>query len=133
VLLGGMSAPAMERAGRMADGWITSSRADLARISEAVGVIREAASAAGRDPDSVRIICRGVVLAGAEESGPDRSRRLLSGSYAQIREDAAWLGDQGVTELFYDLNWDPQVGSPDVTPEAAAARAEEILAELAPS
>jgi probable F420-dependent oxidoreductase len=132
VLLGGMSQPAMERAGRMADGWITSSRADLAKISEAVGVIREAASAAGRDPDVVRIICRGVVLAGAERGGPDGSRRLLSGSYAQIREDAAWLGDQGVTELFYDLNWDPQVGSPDVAPEAAAGRAEEILAELAP-
>jgi probable F420-dependent oxidoreductase len=132
VLLGGMSQPAMERAGRMADGWITSSRADLAKISEAVGVIREAASAAGRDPDVVRIICRGVVLAGTERGGPDGSRRLLSGSYAQIREDAAWLADQGVTELFYDLNWDPQIGSPDVAPEGAAGRAEEILAELAP-
>jgi alkanesulfonate monooxygenase SsuD/methylene tetrahydromethanopterin reductase-like flavin-dependent oxidoreductase (luciferase family) len=69
VLLGGMSRPAMERAGRIADGWITSSRADLSKISEAVGVISEAASAAGRDPDAVRIICRGVVLAGAEVKG----------------------------------------------------------------
>jgi hypothetical protein len=34
--------------------------------------------------------------------------------------------------LFYDLNWDPQVGSPDVTAEAAARRAREILTELAP-
>src|ERR1700739_2354324 len=64
VLLGGMSRPAIERAGRIADGWITSSRADLSKISEAGAVIREAASAAGRDPDAVRIICRGVVLAG---------------------------------------------------------------------
>src|SRR5271169_4343090 len=32
VLLGGMSRPAMERAGRIADGWITSSRADLSKI-----------------------------------------------------------------------------------------------------
>ena len=135
VLLGGMSRPAMERAGRIADGWITSSRADLSKIGEAVGVIREAASAAGRDPDAVRIVCRGVVLAGpqnAEAQGPDGGRRLLSGSFAQVREDAAWLGEQGVTELFYDLNWDPQVGSPSVEPQAAAARAEEILGELAP-
>jgi probable F420-dependent oxidoreductase len=132
VLLGGMSRPAMERAGRIADGWITSSRADLSKIAEAVGVIREAASAAGRDPGTVRIICRGVVAAGAEPKAPDGGRRLLSGSYQQIREDAAWLGDQGVTELFYDLNWDPQVGSPSVEPEAAARRAGEILAELAP-
>src|SRR5215472_9102817 len=132
VLLGGMSRPAVERAGRIADGWITSSRADLSKISEAVAVIREAASAAGRDPDAVRIICRGVVMAGEEATGPDGGRRLLSGSFAQIREDAAWLGEQGVTELFYDLNWDPRIGSPSVTPEAAAERAGEILAGLAP-
>jgi len=132
VLLGGMSRPAMERAGRLADGWITSSRADLTRISEAAGVIRSAASAAGRDPDAVRIICRGVVLAGDEAKGPDGGRRLLSGSYRQIRDDTAWLGEQGVTELFYDLNWDPQVGNPSVVPEAAADRAGEIMAGLAP-
>jgi probable F420-dependent oxidoreductase len=132
VLLGGMSRPATERAGRIADGWITSSRADLSKISEAVAVIREAAQAAGREPDAVRIVCRGVVLAGDEERGPDGGRRLLSGGFAQIREDTAWLGEQGVTELFYDLNWDPQVGSPSVEPQAAAARAEEILGQLAP-
>ncbi len=132
VLLGGMSRAAMERAGRLADGWITSSRADLSAIGEAVAVIRGAASAAGRDPEAVRIVCRGVVLAGTEAKGPDGGRRLLSGSFAQIREDAAWLGEQGVTELFYDLNWDPQVGSPSVSPESAAERADEILGELAP-
>jgi probable F420-dependent oxidoreductase len=133
VLLGGMSRPAMERAGRIADGWITSSRADLSAISEAVRVIGEAAAAAGRDPQTARIVCRGVVLAGAQAKGPDGGRRLLSGSFAQIREDAAWLAGQGVTELFYDLNWDPQVGSPSVAPQAAADRAAEILTELAPS
>ena len=135
VLLGGMSRPAMERAGRIAAGWITSSRADLTKISEAGSMIREAAAAAGRDPAAVRIVCRGVVLAGAEGSeakGPDGGRRLLSGSYEQIREDTEWLAGQGVTELFYDLNWDPQVGNPAVAPQAAADRAGEILAELAP-
>jgi len=135
VLLGGMSRPAMERAGRIADGWITSSRADLSKVGEAVGVVRDAAAAAGRDPAALRIVCRGVVLAGQEAKGAEGAeggRRLLSGSVAQIREDAAWLGEQGITELFYDLNWDPQVGSPSVTPEAAAERAGEILAELAP-
>jgi len=132
VLLGGMSRPAMERAGRIAAGWITSSRADLSKISAAVRTISEAASAAGRDPSAVRIICRGVVIAGQEVKDRDGGRRLLSGSYQQIREDAAWLGEQGVTELFYDLNWDPHVGSPDVTPEAAVRRAQEILTELAP-
>ena len=86
VLLGGMSRPAMERAGRIAEGWITSSRADLTKISEAVSVIGEAAAAAGRDPAAVRIICRGVVLAGAEGRGQG-SRRRPAPAVRQLRAD----------------------------------------------
>jgi alkanesulfonate monooxygenase SsuD/methylene tetrahydromethanopterin reductase-like flavin-dependent oxidoreductase (luciferase family) len=133
ILLGGLAKPALERAGRIADGWITSSRTDLSRIAPLITVVREAAAAAGRDPAAVRIICRGVVRAGAEQAGKDGRRVLLSGSYAQIRADAESLAEQGVTELFYDLNWDPLVGAPDADPVAATARAGEILDALAPA
>ena len=133
VILGGLARPALERAGRIADGWVTSSRADLTRIAEGIGVIRDAAAQAGRDPDRIRIVCRGVVRAGAEVPGPPDGRRLLSGSYEQIREDTRWLARQGVTELFYDLNWDPLVGSPDVGRTEATARAGTILDALAPA
>jgi alkanesulfonate monooxygenase SsuD/methylene tetrahydromethanopterin reductase-like flavin-dependent oxidoreductase (luciferase family) len=132
VLLGGLARPALERAGRIADGWVTSSRTDLSRVGGLVSIVRDAAQAAGRDPAALRIICRGVVRAGAEQAGKDGRRVLLSGSYAQIREDAQSLADQGVTELFYDLNWDPQIGSPDADPAAATERAAEILDALAP-
>jgi probable F420-dependent oxidoreductase len=134
VLLGGLARPALERAGAIADGWVTSSRTDLSRIAEGVGVIRDAASRAGRDPDALRIVCRGVVRAGAEvPAGEGGGRLLLSGHPDQIREDTRWLGEQGVTEVFYDLNWDPQVGSPDVDPASATARAIELLDALAPA
>ncbi len=73
-----------------------------------------------------------MVRAGQEAAPGDGDRRLLSGSYDQIRADTAWLADQGVTEVFYDLNWDPQIGSPDADPAAAARRAAEILDALAP-
>ena len=132
ILLGGLARPALERAGRIADGWVTSSRTDLSRIAEGVGVIRAAAAEAGRDPDAMRIVCRGVVRAGAEATAPEGDRLLLSGRPEQIREDTRWLAGQGVTEIFYDLNWDPQVGSPDADPAAATARAAEILDALAP-
>ena len=133
IILGGMSPAAMERAGRAADGWMTSSRADLSRVSENIKVVRTAAAEAGRDPDAIRIICRGVVRAGEEARSPGTGeRQLLSGSYAQIRADADWLAERGVTEIFYDLNWDPLVGNPDVGHEAAVARAGEILEALAP-
>ena len=133
VLLGGMSRAAMERAGRTADGWMTSSRADLSHISDDIKVVRTAAAGAGRDPDQIRIVCRGVVRAGEEVRSRETGERLpLSGSYPQIRADASRLGEHGVTELFYDLNWDPLIGSPDVAHEEATARAEEIMAGLAP-
>jgi probable F420-dependent oxidoreductase len=133
VLLGGLARPALERAGRIADGWVTSSRTDLSRIAEGAGVVRAAAAEAGRNPDTLRIVCRGVVRAGAEVPGPGGERLLLSGTPAQIREDTAWLAAQGVTEIFYDLNWDPQVGSPAADPGAATARASELLDALAPA
>ena len=62
VLLGGMSRPAMERAGRIADGWVTASSVDLSHIAEAAKIVQETAAAAGRGP--VRIVCRGVVRGG---------------------------------------------------------------------
>jgi len=132
ILLGGLAPAALRRAGRIADGWVTSSRTDLARIAEGVAVIREAAKEAGRDPDAIRIVCRGVVRAGAEAQAPGGDRLLLSGHPDQIREDTRWLEGQGVTEIFYDLNWDPLVGSPDVDAAAATARASELLDALAP-
>jgi probable F420-dependent oxidoreductase len=133
VLLGGMARPALERAGRIADGWLTSSRTDLSRIGDGIGVVRAAAAQAGRDPAKLRIICRGVVRAGAAAQGPDGSRLLLSGDYDQIRADLQWLAERGVTEVFYDLNWDPLVGAPDADPAAATARAGQILDALAPA
>jgi probable F420-dependent oxidoreductase len=133
VLLGGMARPALERIGRIADGWVTSSRTDLARISELISIVRDSAEAAGRDPAALRVVCRGVVRAGEPVPGPDGERLRLSGSFEQIRADAAWLGEQGVTEVFYDLNWDPQIGNPAGDPAAAADRAMEILQELAPA
>jgi probable F420-dependent oxidoreductase len=134
VLMGGAVPRALSRVGRLADGWITSSRANLSRIGEGIAVIREAAERAGRDPAALRVICRGVVRAGAALRIPEGGGRvLLSGGFDDIRADTEWLAGQGVTEVFYDLNWDPLVGSPDADPAGAAARATEILEELAPA
>jgi probable F420-dependent oxidoreductase len=133
ILLGGTVPRALERVGRLADGWLTSSRTDLSRIAEPIAVVKEAAAAAGRDPESIRIICRGVTRVGEHVVVPEGGgRRPLSGSYDDIRADTEWLAGQGVTEVFYDLNWDPLVGAPDADPAGATARAEEILAGLAP-
>jgi probable F420-dependent oxidoreductase len=127
VLLGGSAETALRRAGRLADGWISASMADLAHIANAVRLVREGAEEAGRDPSRVRIVCRGVLYLGQRQAD-----RPLSGSYDDVRAGVAVLAENGVTELFFDLNWDPLVGSPDIAPAAAAERAEEIITTLAP-
>ena len=135
VLLGGVSPVALRRAGRIADGWVSSSGTRLAAIGEQIAVVREAAEQAGRDPGALRFVCRGVVRfdpSGAGTPDPQGERLALSGSAGQIREDADRLAAQGVTELFYDLNWDPRIGDPAADPAGAAERAEEIIRALAP-
>jgi probable F420-dependent oxidoreductase len=131
ILLGGTAEVALRRAGRIADGWVTSSRADLSAIADSIAIVRQAATEAGRDPAAIRIICRGVVRPD-EIADAGGGRRLLSGSIAQIRDDVSWLAGRGVTEVFYDLNWDPLVGAPDADPAGAADRAASLLDALAP-
>ncbi|MEV4098161.1 TIGR03619 family F420-dependent LLM class oxidoreductase [Streptosporangium saharense] len=129
ILLGGGAEVALRRAGRLADGWISSSREDLGRIDERIYIVKEAARAAGRNADALRFVTRGVTQvrpAGAAERAP------LTGSFEEIRQDVAALGAKGVTDVFHDLNFDPEIGSPDADPRESMRRAEAALEALAP-
>ncbi|MGA5304940.1 TIGR03619 family F420-dependent LLM class oxidoreductase [Nucisporomicrobium flavum] len=128
ILLGGTADIALRRAGRIAAGWVSSSRASLEDIARGAQIVRRAAEEAGRDPDAVSIVVRGVVRAGLRDEAVP-----LSGTWDQIRAGAQRYAEAGVTELFYDLNWDPFIGSPDADLRAAGERAEEILSALAPN
>jgi probable F420-dependent oxidoreductase len=130
LLLGGTARPALRRAGRLADGWVSGSMADLTRIGESIQVVREAAREAGRDPDRLRFVSRGAVKV-RPAGRPDRAP--LSGSFAEIRGDLEMLAGQGMTEVFVDLNFDPEIGAPDTDPAEALRRAEEALEALAPA
>jgi alkanesulfonate monooxygenase SsuD/methylene tetrahydromethanopterin reductase-like flavin-dependent oxidoreductase (luciferase family) len=133
VLLGGSVPAALRRAGRLADGWVSRSATDLSAIAADIAVVRGAAEEAGRDPSAVRVVCRGVLRPGPRLADDQGRPVRLSGSFDDIRADTAWLGEQGVTEVFYDLNWDPLVGAPDADPAAAADRAEHLLDALRPA
>jgi hypothetical protein len=118
-------------------GSISASGADPLTIGSSIATVREAAERAGRNPDDVRIICRTALRHGVDGlHGSDGQRKLLSGATEQILGNVEWLGEQGVTELFYDLNFDnfdPAIGSPEADAAASADRAEKILRALAPS
>ena len=130
LLLGGTADVALRRAGRIADGWISSSRMDLTRIGESIDVIRSAAADAGRDPGALRFVVRGVVRLlpdGAED------RKPLQGTADQIRGDLDELARSGVTEVFLDQNYDSRMVSGEWDAAAAMDHADQLLTELAPS
>jgi probable F420-dependent oxidoreductase len=127
VLLGGGADAALRRAGRMADGWISASRADLTTIGASIATVRNGAVDAGRDPGGLRFICRGVIKVRTDERAP------LVGSLGDIRADLADLAAKGITENFVDLNFDPEIGSPDADAGRSMRRAEEVLEALSPA
>jgi probable F420-dependent oxidoreductase len=130
LLLGGNVPAAWRRAGRLGDGWLGGSMADLTRLDAVIGTVKQAAGEAGRDRDSLRFVCRGVVRV-RPPGAPDR--KPLVGSLDEIRGDLDRLRAQGLTEVFFDLNFDPEIGSPDADPDVSVRRAEEVLEALAPS
>lgn len=129
ILLGGTVEAALRRAGRISDGWISSSRTDLATIGRSIDIVRAAADEAERDPEALRFVVRGVVHLTPE---PLADRTPLRGSATQIRADLADLAEVGVTEVFLDLNYDPRTVSDGVGGPEGLANAELALTQLAP-
>jgi probable F420-dependent oxidoreductase len=127
ILLGGAVPAAIRRAGEIGDGWVSRSATDLSDIASDIALVRHGAQSSGRA--SPKIVCRGVLNL-TEVELEAAGRPPLSGTYEQIREGTAWLGTQGVTEVFYDLNWDPLIA---MDPAAARERALGILHNLAPT
>jgi probable F420-dependent oxidoreductase len=127
ILMGANTDVALRRIGRIGDGWISASRFDARRLCSAVALVREAAERAGRDPGALRFICRAAL--GSPALGPDSP---LYGPYDRIRARVAWLAEQGLTEVFYDPNFDPSIVGPDVPPDVALAKVSEMMVALAP-
>lgn len=130
ILLGGAAEAALRRVGRYADGWISASRHDPATITQAIATIRSAAEQAGRDADRLRFVVRAVIGLTPQPLADDR--RMLTGSVDQIQHDLERLAANGVTEAFLDLNFVPEVGSPDADPAAAMDFARNVLEAFAP-
>lgn len=127
VLLGGTAPAALERAGRLAEGWISSSLFPADKLPEAVATLRAAREQAGRSFDDFRVVVRAVVRV-----RPEDEERAFSGTLEKVRRDLDRYASHGVTEAFLDLNFDEQVGDPAADPAASVRRAHEVLDFFAP-
>jgi probable F420-dependent oxidoreductase len=127
ILLGGSAESALKRAGRLAAGWVSASRFAAAEVPAAVEVVRAAARDADRDPATLRIIIRAAVR--VRDHDEDQQ---FTGTLEKIKKDFADYASAGATELFVDLNFDEQIGNPDVDPAESMRRAYEALDAFAP-
>jgi probable F420-dependent oxidoreductase len=127
ILLGGSAEPALKRAGRLADGWISASRFPAAQLPGAVETMRDAATAAGRDFAAYRVVIRAAVR--VRDADEDQQ---FTGTIDKIRRDIDDYASHGATELFVDLNFDEQIGTPHADPADSMRRAHEALEAFAP-
>jgi len=128
ILVGGYAGATVRRAATLADGYL-GGNVPLARLVPLVEELRAAAAAAGREPGSFRIVCRGAVRL-LDEPFEGDDRRPLWGSLDQIRADVARYRDAGLDELFFELNFDPTIGSVHADAKASMATALHLLEEL---
>ncbi|HUR13327.1 MAG TPA: TIGR03619 family F420-dependent LLM class oxidoreductase [Mycobacteriales bacterium] len=127
LLLGGTAEVALRRAGRLAEGWISSSGFPLEKMPWAVETLRAAREEAGKGMDGFRVVVRGVVRV-RDEPG----ERAFTGPVDKVLRDMETYASYGVTELFVDLNFDEEIGSPDADPAESLRRAHAALEAFAP-
>jgi len=121
ITIGGYGSTVVRRAVELADGF-NGGNMPMAAVAPLVAQVRQAAVAAGKDPRSLHIVCRGTYRVHDAPQGKDR--RPLWGTIEEIREDIARYAEAGLTELFLEANFAPD-----------GARLEDVLAvmeQLAP-
>ncbi len=109
--MGGEAPAVLRRAGRLADGWLPPGHwrpldRDIGEIEAKLGIIREAAEAAGRSMDDIRIVVR-MTPEGDPERWIDRARewREMGATHIladTVRMDLAVEDHIATVETFYE-------------------------------
>lgn len=101
IFIGGNAPAAIERAGRIADGFNPTSTLDWATFEQNLNRFRSAAKAAGRNPNGLPIIVRSNTLM-SDKVTPET--RVLNGTVEKVREDLARMESLKINEVFFDFN-----------------------------
>ena len=118
--VGGYGAAAVKRAAALADGFM-GGNVPLHEVAPLVKDLKLAVEAAGRDFDTLQVVSRGTYR--LHEAPQGENRRPLWGDLEEIKQDIKRYADAGLTELFLEANFDPDVSLPQTL---------EVMAALAP-
>ena len=110
IYLAAYSPGALDRVGRLADGW-NPAGIPIEGMAQMFAGIKETARAAGRDPDALEFVVRAAVYPSASPLGDDRF--VYTGSAEQIKADIAATREIGAAELFFEVLFTPGVDSLD--------------------
>ena len=107
VLVGAFVPRALDRAGRLADGF-TGCCAPVEALLSMMSAVKEAARARGRDAGTLQFVMRCLVTR-TDQAVDGPSRPVAVGTWAQIRDDVLRMADAGVDEAFFDVAFQPDV------------------------
>ena len=122
IYLAAFAPAALNRVGRLADGW-NPVLLPVEAMTQMFAGIKEAAKAAGRDPSSLQLIVRGNIAVTEEPIANNRGP--FSGSLEQIRQDIDACRRIGAHELIFD-----PLNAPDRTSLDAFLRRMEQMRDL---
>jgi alkanesulfonate monooxygenase SsuD/methylene tetrahydromethanopterin reductase-like flavin-dependent oxidoreductase (luciferase family) len=101
--MAGFSPKALDRVGRIADGF-TAFAVPVDTLIEMISRVRRAAKTSGRDPEDLPTVVRANVMPTLDDSElPEEGRQFTNGSWDQIALDIHRLAAAGVEEVFFDL------------------------------
>jgi probable F420-dependent oxidoreductase len=101
VLVGGFMPKALDRAGRLADGF-TGCCAPLDALLSMMTEVKKSAEERGRDSSKLQTVMRCLVER-TDHRLDDATRLVACGTWEQIAEDVRKMEDAGVDEVFFDV------------------------------
>ncbi|HKF16836.1 MAG TPA: TIGR03619 family F420-dependent LLM class oxidoreductase [Candidatus Dormibacteraeota bacterium] len=111
IIVGAFAPKALDRAGRLADGF-TGCCAPVDALISMMRQVKEAAAERGRDPDQLISVMRCLVNR-TDERLDDATRAVTHGTWDQIADDARKMADAGVDEIFFDVAFQKDAQSRD--------------------
>ncbi len=101
IIVGAFVPRALDRAGRLADGF-TGCCAPVSALITMMQAVKKAAAERGRDPATLITVMRCLVNR-TDERLDDATRAVTHGTWDQIAEDVRRMDDAGVDEIFFDV------------------------------
>ena len=111
LIVGAFVPKALERAGRLADGF-TGCCAPVDALLSMMREVKKAAKERGRDSEKLLTVMRCLVNR-TEDKLDDATRAVTHGTWHQIAEDVRKMEEAGVDEIFFDVAFQKDAQSSD--------------------